>query len=50
VVVVAEGETLQQIAKRWGTDVNTLMMLNNLVSERVTTGQTLRLPPAAAKR
>jgi hypothetical protein len=49
-VVVAEGETLQQIAKRWGTDVNTLMMLNNLVSERVTMGQTLRLPPAAAKR
>jgi LysM repeat protein len=45
-VVVAEGETLADIARRWHTSVPALMMLNNLVRERVEPGQRLKLPPA----
>jgi len=45
-VVVAEGETLADLARRWRTTVPALMMLNNLVRERVEPGQRLRLPPA----
>ena len=45
VVVVAEGETMAQIARRWGTSVAAIMMTNNLVSERVVAGQKLKLPP-----
>ena len=45
-VIVREGETLRSIAKRWGTDVPTLMMLNNLVSEGVSPGWRIKLPPA----
>ena len=43
-VVVAEGETMANIARRWGCTVPALMMTNNRVSDRVLTGQRLRLP------
>ncbi len=43
-VVVASGETLASLARRWGTTVPALMMANNLVRERVEPGQRLRLP------
>jgi LysM repeat protein len=45
-VVVAPGETMSQIAKRWNTSVPAIMMTNDLVSDQVTVGQQLRLPPA----
>ena len=45
-VVVAEGETLASIARRWGTTVPAIMMANNLVNEKVTPGKKLKLPPA----
>jgi len=48
-VIVMEGETLKSIARRWGTDVTTMMMLNNLVSEQVAVGQRLRIPPASKR-
>jgi LysM repeat protein len=43
-VTVKAGETLYQIAKRWGTSVPAIMMENNMVSDQVRAGQTLRLP------
>ena len=45
-VVVAEGETLASIARRWGTSVAAIMMANNLVNEKVAPGKKLKLPPA----
>jgi LysM repeat protein len=45
-VVVADGETMANIARRWGCTVPALMMTNNRVSDRVLTGQRLRLPDA----
>jgi len=45
VVVAAEGETMAQIARRWDTSVAAIMMTNDLVSDRVVTGQKLKLPP-----
>jgi LysM repeat protein len=45
-VVVAEGETLASIARRWGTSVASIMMANNLVNEKVAPGKKLKLPPA----
>jgi LysM repeat protein len=45
-VVVAPGETMSQLAKRWNTSVAAIMMTNDLVSDQVTVGQRLRLPPA----
>ncbi len=45
-VVLADGETLAQLARRWKTSVPAIMMLNNLVSERVQPGTRLKLPPA----
>jgi LysM repeat protein len=44
-VVVAAGETLSAIARRFGTSVATLMMLNDLVSPELKAGQRLKLPP-----
>ncbi|MEQ1833735.1 MAG: PorV/PorQ family protein [Candidatus Eisenbacteria bacterium] len=45
-VVVAAGETLATLAKRWDTTVPALMMANDLVREQVTPGTRLKLPPA----
>ena len=45
-IVVAEGETLAMLAKRWSVSVPALMMANNLVHEWVAVGTRLRLPPA----
>jgi LysM repeat protein len=50
VVVVAEGETLSAIARRWNTTVTALMMLNDLVREDVPIGTRLKLPPATPSR
>ena len=43
-VEVKKGESLSDIAKRWGTSVPAIMMENNLVSPNVKPGQKLRLP------
>jgi LysM repeat protein len=43
-VTVKKGETLEIIAKRWGTSAAAIMMENNLVSDRARPGQTLKLP------
>lgn len=43
-VVVQKGETLADIAKRWGTSVPAIMMENNLVTSQVKPGQKLLLP------
>jgi LysM repeat protein len=48
-IVVAPGETLASLAERWETTVAAIMMTNNLVNDRVTPGQQLKLP-ARAKR
>jgi LysM repeat protein len=50
VVVVAEGETLSAIARRWNTTVTALMMLNDLVRADVPIGTRLKLPPATPAR
>lgn len=44
-VTLANGETLADLAKRWNTSVPAIMMVNNLVSERVQPGTRLKLPP-----
>jgi LysM repeat protein len=44
-VTLAHGETLADLAKRWDTSVPAIMMVNNLVSERVQPGTKLKLPP-----
>jgi LysM repeat protein len=49
-VVVAEGETLAAIARRWNTTVTALMMLNDLVRDQVPVGTRLKLPPATPAR
>jgi LysM repeat protein len=43
-VVVQKGETLADIARRWGTSVPAIMMENNLVTSQVKPGQKLLLP------
>jgi LysM repeat protein len=43
-VKVGPGETLDSIAERWGTSPAAIMMENNMVSDVVRVGQTLRLP------
>jgi len=43
-IVVAKGETLEIIARRWKTSVSALMMLNNLMRPEVRPGQVLLLP------
>jgi len=45
-VARSAGETLADIAKQWNVTTAGLMMENNLVSEKVKPGKTLRLPPA----
>jgi LysM repeat protein len=45
-VVLGQNETLADVARRWGTTVPSIMMLNNLVSERVRPGTRLKLPPS----
>ena len=45
-VVVAQGESLAALARRWDTTVPALMMANNLVREQVAPGTRLKLPPA----
>lgn len=47
-VVVADGETLAMIARRWGTSPAAIMMVNNMVSEQVQPGMRLKLPPATS--
>ena len=44
-VVLGQNETLADLAKRWDTTVPAIMMVNNLVSERVRPGTRLKLPP-----
>jgi len=44
-VKVKSGQTLADIAKEWGNTVPALMMENNMVSEKVKSGQVLKLPP-----
>ena len=44
-VKVKSGETLADIAKRWGNSVPAIMMENNMVRDTVKPGQTLKLPP-----
>jgi len=46
-IVVAEGETLAMIAKRWSVTVPALMMANDLVRDSVSPGTRLKLPRAA---
>jgi LysM repeat protein len=41
------GESLADFAKRWNTTAAAIMMANNLVSEKVKPGTTLKLPPAS---
>ncbi len=43
-VVVKKGETLEKIARRWGTSVPAIMMENNMVRAKVKPGQKIRLP------
>lgn len=45
-VVVAHGETLATIARRWDTTAAAIMMTNDLVREQVAPGTRLKLPPA----
>ncbi len=47
-VVVAAGENLYQIARRWGVSVNAIMMENDLANDRVAKGTRLRLPASRA--
>ena len=49
-VVVAAGETLYAIGRRWGVSVPALMMENDLVSEKVPAGARLKLPAAPRSR
>ena len=49
-VVVAAGETLYTIGRRWGVSVPALMMENDLVSEKVPAGARLKLPAAPRSR
>jgi hypothetical protein len=49
VVIVAPGETLADIARRWGTTVAALMMANDLVNDRVQPGRSLQLPAASRR-
>jgi LysM repeat protein len=48
-IVVKAGETLAEIAKRWDVSVPALMMENDLVSEKLKPGRTLKLPPAGRR-
>jgi LysM repeat protein len=43
-VSVKKGETLESIAKQWGTSPAAIMMENNLVKDTVKPGQSLKLP------
>lgn len=43
-VTVQKGESMADIAKRWGTSVPAIMMENNLVTSQVRQGQKLKLP------
>ena len=43
-VKVKSGQTLADIAKEWGNTVPALMMENNMVSEKVKSGQVIKLP------
>ncbi len=47
-VVVNNGDTLSQIARRHGTDVTSLRMANNLASSRIRAGSKLLIPKHAA--
>ena len=49
-VVVAEGETLIAIARRWDTTVTALMVMNDMARAEVKPGVRLKLPPADSKR
>jgi LysM repeat protein len=43
-ITVQDGETLEDIARFWGTSAAALMMENNLVKPKVKKGQKLKLP------
>jgi len=48
-VVVAPGETLGVIAKRWRTTVAAIMAANDLANDRVRAGQSLKLPSSTPR-
>ena len=48
-VTVQSGQTLADIAEQWQTSVPALMMENNLVSEKVKAGKSLKLPPPSRR-
>jgi LysM repeat protein len=43
-VTVKKGETLDDIARQWGTSAAAIMMENNLVRDKLRPGQVLKLP------
>jgi LysM repeat protein len=45
--VIQSGDTLSKIAKQFGTSVSTLQQLNGLSSDRIYTGQTLKVSGSA---
>jgi LysM repeat protein len=45
-IKVKSGQTLADIARQWGVTPESIMMVNNLVSDRVKPGKTLKLPAA----
>jgi len=47
-IVVKQGDTLSQIARRHGTDVMSLRLANNLANSRITAGKKLLIPKNAA--
>lgn len=47
-ITVESGESLSEIALRHGTSVDELMALNELESDLLNAGETLRLPPASS--
>lgn len=44
IIKIQKGMTLSQIARRYNTNVKTLMQINNLRSTRIVAGRTLRVP------
>jgi LysM repeat protein len=45
-IKVKSGDTLASIGRQWNVSPAAIMMENNLVSESIKSGQTLKLPPA----
>jgi LysM repeat protein len=45
-ITLRKGETLEQVAERWGVTAAAIMMENNLTTQKVKPGMKLKLPPA----